>query len=174
MQQTNSIFGLDDFSINQLGRPPKSWLENVEQMLSSPNFTLQKNNIWYHSRKDPVKEVKRILTTIDFQDMSHLVLIGSGLGYLIEEILSQKKPASLLLIEPDLEMLFYILIRIDWTRDQSMPSSIFFVDKPSDENFEILLPYLRGKDTTSLYIHVHSASINAFPEIYAPVQKKIQ
>ena len=173
-QQANSIFGLADLFIKKLSRPPKDWVENAERMLASPNFTLQKNNIWYHSRKDPFKEARRLLATASFQNMSHLVLIGSGLGYLIEEVLPSKKISSLLLIEPDLEMLFYILIRVDWTQGQPISFAIFFVDKPSDENFEILLPYLRGKDTSSLCIHVHSGSVNAFPELYVPVQKKFK
>ena len=71
--------------------PLKSGLTNAKQILAFKNFSIQKNGIWYHSKKDPKKETKRILASESFQGKSHLVFIGSGLGYLVEEALIQEE-----------------------------------------------------------------------------------
>ena len=35
-------------------------------------------------------------------------------------------------------------------------------------------PYLRNKDTSSIFIYVHPSSLNALPEMYAPLQKRFK
>ena len=177
-QQEKTILGLDDSSVKNLNTPPREWVQNAKEILASKNFSIQKNGIWYHSRKDPVREAKRILASEGFKEKSHLVLIGSGLGYLIEEALTQdkkkKKVGSILLIEPDLEMLFYVLARAEWSQISPARLYIFFAGNSLEANFEILLPYLRGKNTNSMRIYVHPSSLNAYPEKYLPLQGRFK
>ena len=173
-QKEKAIFGLDGSAIQKLNNPPREWITNARQVLASKNFSIQKNDIWYHSRRDPTREAKRILADESFKEKSHLILIGSGLGYLIEEVLAQKRVHSVLLIEPDLEMLFYVLARTEWSQTSSSRFHILFTNNSWDENFELLLPYLRGKDTSSMCVYVHPSSLHALPEMYAPLQKRFK
>ncbi len=169
----NKVIGASPSILNKLTNPASLWVQNAQSIIRMQTLSIKKNNIWYHSRRDPYREAKRIIQQTDFFNKPHLIFLGAGLGYLIEEALEAKRFSSLLLIEPDLEVLFYLLSRIATSKKfQRVDFSIFIPYQKTNKNFELesLFPYLRGKSASDLHIYSHSASFQAFPNIYAPLR----
>ncbi len=58
--------------------------------------------VFLHSSVDPIKEVRRLVNTLEVQVGDLLVVYGLGLGYLVEALLEQlDERISLFVIEPD-------------------------------------------------------------------------
>ena len=167
-----SIINISSSSLKKLESPPEEWVKNVQSIINKQTLSLLKNDIWYHSRRDPYREIKRILNHSDLSDKSHIIFLGTGLGYIIEEALKIKRFSSLLLIEPDLEILFYVLARGVFLKG-FCNFSIFIPSEKGGEDFDALLPYLRGKALLELYIYSHPASLQAFPNLYLPIKKNL-
>lgn len=61
--------------------------------------------VFLHSSVDPVKEVRRLVNTLEVQVGDLLVVYGLGLGYLVEALLEQlDERIALFVIEPDQEV----------------------------------------------------------------------
>ena len=169
--QKNHVIGISPSILNELKHPASLWIQNAQSMIASQTLSIKKNNFWYHSRRDPYREARRILQQAVFLNKSHIIFLGAGLGYLIEEALKSKRFSSLLLIEPDVEILFYVLSRIATSENvQNSTFSIFIPSQKKNEDFDSLFPYLRGKSALELHIHAHSASLQAFPTTYLPLK----
>ena len=169
------VMGLTPSVQKTLENPPMEWLKNAQAIQSGKLLSIQKNGVWYHSRRDPYREAKRVMNHPDLADKSHLIFLGAGLGYVIREALHARKFSSLLLIEPDHEMLFYALSQIEFSeKDQKTEFSVFIPAEKGKEDFESLFAYLKGKSAAELYIHPHPASLQAFPEVYMPLRKNLR
>ncbi len=82
----------------------------------SLTLSYAKDNIPYylHSKFNPEEESIKILQKKDL-NADHIVVLGLGLGYHLEKILEKKDPlARVLLIEPEIEILFQSLYRFPW------------------------------------------------------------
>ena len=77
--------------------------------------TYQKNDVNYHSLRDPIREVDRIIKNIDESKSEHIVLFSAGLGYILPILFQRSSIKSILLIEPDVELLFHLINRLDWS-----------------------------------------------------------
>jgi len=73
------------------------------------NFTLEvtKNGkrLLLHSKKAPVKEGERFVNFLKIKEGQVLILFGFGLGYHLEPILSNNQSITLVVIEPNLDIL---------------------------------------------------------------------
>lgn len=121
-------------------------LENVEaitefELLSCPDggFTLRYQGMCLHNPESPIAEVRQ---TIEQQatlaaDRIHAVL-GLGLGYLPDELI-QKTPGQMVIYEPDLALLRFVLENVDLTQLFASPKVALFCEQ------EAFLAYLRKK-----------------------------
>lgn len=142
-----------------------------------PYFSVKKNDIWYHSRRDPVREAKRQLDLFIRERKSncrHLIFLGSGAGYMIKEAFDDENIKSILLIEPDFEMLFYFLSQ-DFSDYiiQSKKLFLYAYNIDYDVNLEPILPFFQNKTIESILAVNHPPALRAFPEIYQTLQKSL-
>ena len=81
---------------------------------------------YIHSKYDPVKEAETILKNIDLNKYDFIVLAGNGLGYLLKNILSNKKIKKVVVIEKE-EEIYKEFLKINKNEDYNNVD--FLVDK---------------------------------------------
>lgn len=62
-----------------------------------------------HSQKGAIKEAKDIASKVDEEENSIRVIFGLGLGYVVEEISNKIKKSKIIVYEPALEIIHYVL-----------------------------------------------------------------
>ena len=167
-----SFIALSEDVKDQLLNPRQSWIDVLGNWSSQDpsGWNITKNNISYHSQKDIPKETKRIVHALHLDKNSHLVCLGSGLGYLIKYAL-EIPVASVLLIEPCVETLFYALSRMSLRTYSNKDILNIFVPPVNNYSTETLLPFLKNKNMSCVKVYEHIPSFRCSPEIYQAVKK---
>lgn len=80
----------------------------VKSKNESPNIMFT-NGAYLHSRYNPENESKIFLEGKDLLAIQHVFLIGAGLGYIVDEIISQNNAIKITIYEPDEHILFRYL-----------------------------------------------------------------
>ena len=62
-----------------------------------------------HSQKGAIKEAKDIASKVDEEENSIRVIFGLGLGYVVEEISNKIKKSKIIVYEPALDIIHYVL-----------------------------------------------------------------
>lgn len=187
----NRLWGTDAAIVEILKNPPLEWQKNLDEffslrqdfykehisatsqeknMPSAPVLTIEKNSHWYHSRRNTQKEAERTLDFLKKNEARHLVAVGSGLGHIPYSALQQKTVESVFLIEPDTEMLFYILSLHNW---QEKNIYILHKENLSSKGLDHLLNFLRGKNISAVQIYFHKPCLLAYPELYRQYQTRL-
>ncbi|MDH5718295.1 MAG: DUF115 domain-containing protein [Spirochaetia bacterium] len=173
LEKENCLYYDTNYDIKNKIINIKSFSGNIE---NENHFTFQKNNVWYHSRKDPYREAKRQLHGIidKNKNTKHLILIGAGAGYIIHEAFLNNDIESILLIEPDLEVLVYLLNLViiqEIIKEKKL--YIYFPENINIINLEPILPFIKGKKVETISIFTHPASYQAYSSLYTKVQDKM-
>ena len=152
--------------------PSVLWRNRAGALAAGGDY--QENGILYHSRRDPQREARRQLESVFQGDGSQvsLVCIGAGLGYLIKAAFAAGV-RDILLIEPHIETLFYLLNAIEPQLLQSLKLTVHCA-VPTTDTLEDILPWLQGKNTASIRIYQHRAAFQAFPELYLPLAERFK
>ncbi|MCB1145253.1 MAG: motility associated factor glycosyltransferase family protein [Leptospiraceae bacterium] len=129
----------------------------------------RKNGILYHSKRDPRREAARQLLGLE-QDGEFLILLGSGLGYILAEAKNQYK--EILLIEPDADVLQYLL-QNDNLKELENIISIYHPENSAQDDLEDILLWLQGKNVQKIRILPFRPAFNALPDLYIPLQKQL-
>lgn len=83
-----------------------------------------------HSKYNPKREAERFVTALDFNDPSIIILLGAGLGYLIEQMQSRYKKAKIIAIYYSDEIYSYRNKNdneiISWYPSSDFPISLFW------------------------------------------------
>lgn len=162
---------LSEKTVAILKNPPLEWLKEWKEIFVTK--TLSKNNILYHSRRDPLKEAERQVENMKLiPERSHLICLGAGLGYIFYP-LKEKKILSCLLLEPNLEILFYLL---NFIKPEILKKiNLTIHSKPVEQdNLEEILPYLQGKNVQDIKIYQHRPSFLAYPQIYETLSQRLK
>lgn len=69
----------------------------------------ESGQIAYHSKYDPEKEATTFISQFDIQNKKHILFIGTGLGYHIEQILNQNPTTTFSIYEPNIQVLHAFL-----------------------------------------------------------------
>ena len=156
-----------------LSDPPAEWLFNLSSITETGSFSV--NNVWYHSRRDPVREVNRVIESMVKNDRSGAILLGAGLGYLVKELLTTKTISFITWIEPDAEMVFYFL-NLFPLENILLNSQAEFVllHRGENNNLDELVKLLRGKNLNQVEVIPHIASKKAYPEKYMVLEPKLK
>jgi len=124
--------------------------------------TLKYGEKYIHSKYDPIKEAKFILSKHNLQEYSMVMIFGAGLGYLVDAIKEEKSSMPIVVIET--EEYFGKLIK------DKYPDTAVFVNSKSDE----IMRYL-SKENLLLNIRnilfLHNDALN---KIYADYYNKIR
>ncbi|MES0488659.1 MAG: 6-hydroxymethylpterin diphosphokinase MptE-like protein [Leptospirales bacterium] len=156
-----------------LSEPPTQWVETLSSILETGTFSLK--NIWYHSRRDPVREVNRVVDAMVKNNRTGAILLGAGLGYLVKELLINKTIEFIAWIEPDAEMVFYFLNLFSLEKILSETEAEFILlHKGENNNLEELVRLLRGKNLDKVEVIPHTPSKKAHPEKYLGLEPKLK
>lgn len=124
-------------------------LQNDERYLAQPTsigcFTLaikQENAYRYlHSAHNPIWEA-RLFAQREYQlEEEKYLLIGWGMGYHVRELLSLYPEMDLVVVEPDLGILYYSLLLGDWREELKRVKILW------DSDWSNLAEYLKEKRT---------------------------
>lgn len=145
----------------------------------SPTATIREDGktFTYHSRYDPQTEAKKLVET-SFGDHSHVVILGFGLGYLLDEVLSRlPKPGNahqVLIIEPDARLLFHALHCRDLRRVLSDGRIDWCVGMTPDEVGETWSLALDWAALNKLAIIEHPPSLFRHTQYFERIKEKIR
>ncbi|WP_107942118.1 motility associated factor glycosyltransferase family protein [Metasolibacillus fluoroglycofenilyticus] len=84
--------------------------------------------IFYHSRYNPMQEAKAILSNQLNEEIEYVLLIGVGLGYVVQELIEQRSDVRFSIYEPNLDVLSCFL-------------NTFNLSKVRSKNFEQLFSH---------------------------------
>lgn len=157
--------GLLDF----LSEPEENWQNNLA-LIGENGF--EKNGIRFHSRRDPQKEASRQFKEACSNQASHLVFLSAGLGYIIREALADPALESLLILEVDPEVLFYMLCLTPFSKS-GKDIHIHFCPSPQTDTLEALLPFFRNKNLKHFGLYKHRASFLSNETGYAQLEDQL-
>lgn len=146
------------------------FINAFEPVESTLDAHYQKNKIAYHSKRDPIREAHRQLSSVS-KNMRHLILIGAGLGYLIE--IAVEKYSSVLLIEPDPKVLSMAMQRLDVNKLKDK-LKIYAPQNIATDTLEDILGYLQGKNIHTIQILPFRAAFQAMPQLYVPILDRLK
>ncbi|MFJ8257654.1 motility associated factor glycosyltransferase family protein [Peribacillus asahii] len=139
--------------------------ENVQVELSRKGVPTLKINMdgkthYIHSKYDPQMEAERLITGInDLNEYNHVLLIGIGLGYHLEELLKKYPDMKFSIYEPNIEVLYQFL-------------SYQNISKQLGRNLKGIFTGTEENDIRHSVQHIHQANSKTF--IYTlPVYKKV-
>lgn len=150
--------------IEVLQSPPQEWVKTVQ----THPLHIAKGKTLYHSRRDPEREAARQLESLCTENTRHMVCIGAGAGFLPALALSGGQIESLLLVECDLEMIFYTLSLHNWGKFIPSGASLVIAYSPdaASESLEDTLSFFRNKDINTFGVYYHRAAFQATPRAY--------
>ncbi len=131
--------------------------------------TKEQDSILFHSRHDPKQEALRQIKPLALDSPVVYIFAGIGLGYSLE-CLWEEYPTninSILLIEKDIEILYYLLHRLDWSLLLVNPRiRIILTDAPERilDDIQPFLPHIMG---CGVRIIDHQPSFKRHPKYYS-------
>jgi len=164
-------------SLKEVYNKMQNDLYHVEKTRDN-NYTLRLDNIYYHSRYDPIKETDRIVEILlkENDDLDILVIFGSGLGYLIrslhEKLLKNNKSSIkpyIIYIEYDLKMFLTSIKYFDWSdilKDENI-KMFFSAEK------EIIGSFIQTIPSKKMRYYYYRPSFVKNEDYYKEIQKYI-
>ena len=130
--------------------------------------TLKKGETWLHSKYDPIKEAAREVEAALVHSPTMLVVLGMGLGYVIDEALEQTDTMKILVIERDKAIFDLASSSRDLPSD---PRVEYVLGSDEDANFETITAFIDDVSATTLAFISRLA--NEDPEYYKSVAETI-
>ncbi len=186
MQPRNSIF---QKNLKALESSQPELAARVKQHSPSPQYEMfltqsgayslmihETPPVYFHDRSDPIAEAKNQLKQIDMESPSTLIVMGFGLGYLLEMLWDSNKSkfTAYLLIECDLSLFSYFLQYRDWTTLLTDPRvKIVVSDWPEEvpTAAQALLPQIMGSGVQFLE---HTQSVEYYDKFYKQVYEQLR
>ena len=115
-------------------------LSDVPQLVQeNASFNLIYKNIYLHNQLNPLAEAREIFTQAENTPVSIHLVYGLGLGYLFQ-VASQESKGSVILYEPDLNILRIVFTLVDFSRD-ILKKNVFIASTLDKVGEYILYPY---------------------------------
>jgi len=131
----------------------------------------------YHSRYNPEAEAKRQVETADL-NQSHVLLLGLGLGYLLEEIVSRVPqpgyPHQIIVVEPDPKVFFHALTNRDMRAMLSDQRIDWCIGMTPDEFGDVWNIALDWAALNKLAIIEHPPSIARYNQYFGRIMEKVR
>lgn len=143
----------------------KSVFENYsyiqQPILTQTNgYNVSYNGINLHNENSPLQEAKNIFSALKNDENSIHVIYGLGLGYMLQ-IASLASKGTVLLYEPNLDILYNAFSLIDFSADLVKDNVYIFTD------FDKLQNFLSEISTNNS--HVEIASLPTYRELYKDI-----
>jgi len=140
--------------------PTKKW--------GDKNPTVLLKNRYVHSKYDPIKEAERII--VQYPQIKHsnlIIILGAGLGYVIEKIFELKKNISVIVIEPEKFFGEYIKNRFP-----DYPLKIF-INEPPDTIIEFFSKNIVITDIKNIVFIQNEALNQIYNEYFDKIKVSI-
>jgi len=152
---------------------PSAGFRWIDTKTSDPSLELlstqKQDSILFHSRHDPKQEAQRQIKQLTPNSPVVYIFAGIGLGYSLECLWEEypKSINSILLIEKDIDILYYFLHRRDWSLLLVNPRiRIILTDTPERiiDDIQPFLPHIMG---CGVRIIDHQPSFQRHPNYYS-------
>ncbi len=139
------------------------------------NITLKLNNIYLHSKYDPVKEASRVADILlnERDEFDVIILYGCGLGYvarlLFDKIIKNSKSAILphiIYIEADIKIFLTSIVHFDWSEIFQNEHVNFFLEAEK----ELIGSFIQTIPTKRIRYYHHRPSYNFNENYYKEVK----
>ena len=140
------------------------FIENSKTGLPTAKY----NNLYLHSKYDPIKEAKK--TALEYKKSDLFVFAGFGLGYLVEEIANIFPESYIVVFEPNKELFYAALSCRDYTSLVKNKNIRFILENSAEEIKRVLIPRYIKKVT---YIPLSNRTKNN-DEVFNPISHIIK
>ena len=146
---------------------PVDWIQEIKSQNGDDNLLIQfgSQRLPAYSMKDPTKEAKKTAKIMNLYKEDISILLGVGLGYLTNEILSQmEKGHKLIVIEPVAQILKMALTKFDFVK-YFQDGRLILIAADGDENCNIKegIEGITGKLIFLLHFLSENSVVNAWP-----------
>lgn len=126
--------------VDKLKQHENQLCEIVEAKTGVNTLVVTKGNqkISYHSRYNPVQEAKTILSSQLKDNTEYVLLIGVGLGYIMQELIEQRPNIRFSIYEPNIDVLSCFLNTFNLEKVRAKKLDMIFSHPLELENFNKL------------------------------------
>lgn len=136
-----------------------------------PIVNLDNREIYIHSKFDPVREAKRLISEISTDKTDLFIIFGFGFAYHIEELLNRMNDESVLLV---LEMRPEMIKKAITDRDLTgilADRRLNVIASPDEDTIAVIL---KGKSSRRVSYITHRGSFQTAPEYYSNLTRIIK
>jgi len=124
------------------------------------------SRILFHSRYDPEKEAKDIVSRLNLTDSNLCVVFGFGLGYAAEILKSTVRSLVILIIEPDLSVFYAAAASRDLSELISSNRLHFFLGEDTEKFHSFCGTYLELSSIKNMAVLEHPPSLRFYPAFF--------
>ncbi len=149
----------------------KQFLLPVEKSKKN-SITLKYNDIYLHSKYDPVNESKKFIDNYNIQDNSIIIVLGIGLGYHLD-YLYKKFPSSYFIVIENNVKIFSTFINYANEYLLNSQNIYYFINPSGYHQIEKLISFLsviKLKNFPKIYIIPHPPSIKLNKKKYNEIE----
>ena len=129
--------------------------------------------IYFHSKYDPKREAKKIVKNFGFSSKKQIFVLGTGLGYYLNQFDNEKKYDKIIIIEPFLSIFYAALCYNDLSNFLSNTNLALIIEN-NNEIFDTARRFMKLNLKNEIDFLEHSPSIKLFNEIYEIIYSKIK
>jgi hypothetical protein len=159
--------------------PPAEYQRHIARN-QSPTLVVQREKggcFTYHSKYDPQGEAAKQVGDAP-KTYTHFIVLGLGLGYVLDEVLSRLSPPEfphqITVVEPDPWVFFHAADSRDLKKALLDPRVDWCVQMTPDEIGDFWHSGLDWSVMTNLCILEHPPSLTRFPEYFQRIKEKIR
>jgi len=130
--------------------------------------------ILFHSRYDPEKEARDIVSRLNLADSNLCVVFGFGLGYAAENLMSVSASLVILIIEPDFSVFYAAAASRDLSKLISSNRVHFFLGEDTGKLHSFCGKYLELSDIKNMAVLEHPPSLRFYHEFFEKAKEVIK
>lgn len=145
-------------------------IEVIDSKVGIPTFTINNNGqqIYYHSKYNPLQEAKALIEKEVNVETEYVLFIGLGLGYGVQELISEYSKVKISIFEPNLEVLKYFLEHFNLSQIKTNKLDCIYDDINEVTRNSKLIEVLANKNSKiivhPLYLRLYSKELKILTE----------
>lgn len=130
---------------------------------------IKKDGLALQSTYDPEKEASKRIDDVDIEFVEYFVVFGLGMGYMLKEIRRRSPTSKIMVLEPDLDVLYYSLSAIDYS--EFAPGEVIIHHHPEDFRANCFFAYRTSRPIT---VVTDPLWIRMYPEMLIQLRKELE
>lgn len=149
------------------------YIENARKDGYTMKIKKGDKEIYFHSKYDPEREAKKIVKNFGFSSKKQIFVLGTGLGYYLNQFDNENKYDKIIVIEPFLSI-FYAALCYNDLSDIFNQNNLIIMIEEYDSLFDISNKYLNLDLDKEIDFLEHKPSFNLFKKEYKNIYKNIK